>query len=132
MEITELLARARSIEINISPRDGQINISMPWDINSVPDPAKEILREIKKNRSQLMGYFALNSNPVDIKLLINALKLQGVRIAPDNNTGFKMFITKDAPGRCNGTAIKLINLLNYHRHMVIDYLAVQGEKQQPG
>ncbi len=132
MSITDLLARAQAAGIDISPKDGQINVSMPWNVNNIPDHVKEILREVKRNQSQLLAHFALNSKPVDKKLFISALKLQGIRLTSDPQTGFKMFITKDAPGQCSGTSIKLINLLNEHKDIFIDYLTSQGDSQQPG
>lgn len=112
--------------IRVFIRDGQIQVDLPWSVNAIPDPAKATLGALRERKAELLAHFALAENPPDIRLLVSALEAQGVRLAPDPKTGFKIYITRDAPNRCNGTAIKLLNKLNDHRSLATAYLAANS------
>ncbi|SHH43640.1 hypothetical protein [Desulforamulus hydrothermalis] len=127
--ISELITQAQQMGITVYHHQGQVQVKIPWPVERIPDPARAILGAIRELKPEVLAYFAL-TEPFNAQLVLAALEAQGVRLVPDQLQGFRIFINPKAPGRCEGTAIKLINKLNDHRSAIIPYLS--GQQAPPG
>lgn len=132
MEITDLITRAQQLGVTIYPQNGRIQVDMPWPVSALPDQVRSILGELKKQQGELLAHFALSGVEPDINLILAALQVQGVRVAPDSEakTGFRIYITTEVPDRCNELGIKLIKRLHDCKDVAAAYL--QGQLPEPG
>lgn len=128
MEITELINQAKQMGITVYHQDGQIQVNIPWTVNRIPDPAKAALGALRERKPEVLAYFALTEPEVNIKLIISALEVQGVKVTSDSNSGFRFWVNPSYPSRCKDTAVKLLSRLDSHNAIskLIDHLSQQA------
>lgn len=131
-EIAHLLSQAQRMGVRIYPQNGQVKMEMPWPPGSIPDYARHILGEIKKQRGELLAHFVLTNPPTDVRLYLEALRAWGVDLAPDKENGIR--INVPPPGARNEEI--LVNLLDKplkdYWYLALEYLAAHGHTEQPG
>lgn len=125
MQISELLNTANEMGIHVFPQNGQIQLQMQWPINSLPDPVRQTLAEIKKRQGEILAHFALSSKQPDIPLLLAALKVQGVHIGPDPDDGFKIYVDTKNINNNYITGIILLDKLGQYRDLVPAHLLAE-------
>lgn len=55
-EIANLITHAQNMGVKIYLRDRQLKLDMPWPIESIPDPVRYVLGELKKRQAELLAY----------------------------------------------------------------------------
>lgn len=128
MVITDLITDAQQMGIIVYPRDGQIQVDIPWPVDRIPDPAMATLGALRERKPEVLAHFALLSPKLDIKLMIAALEAQGVKITPDPINGFNFYVSPTTK-RNKDVAVKLLARLNNHK--AISELVHQLAQQAP-
>lgn len=54
--IINLITQLQKSGVRIYAQDGQLKLDMPWPIDSIPDPVRDLLRELKGQQAEVLAY----------------------------------------------------------------------------